>query len=191
LHWLSFKEIDLVPIIKINLLPPEEVAKIKATSRLVVVGTTGTIVGVLFFSLFLGVNIKTIALNRTLTAQKKELEKYRPIIEKWESIKRLKEDLKKKINLRNRLRKKQAFYPTLLAELNDQIPKTVWLSALKITNSNVNMNGYALANADVFTLLTNLNSLPYLNQINLEYTQSGEVEGKQIITFRITCSIRQ
>ncbi|MFH1612405.1 MAG: PilN domain-containing protein [bacterium] len=178
-------------MIKINLLTPEEISKQKNFAKIIMISTSLIILGIFFLFISFAISIKVANLNKLVIEQKQELERYQPIIRKCEEMKKIRDEALNKVEIRNNLRKKQEIWPKMLEYINNNVPETVWLTLCDIGyNKTKNrdegrIDGYAFSNMAICSFVKNLTQIPYFNNIKLISTQSGQVEEKKIISFKI------
>lgn len=178
-------------MIKINLLPLEQKLKQQKLTKIVMLSVGLIIIGIFFLSLSFIISIKLANLSKLVIGQKQELEKYQPIIQKCEQMKKTRDEAFEKVEIRNNLRKKQEVWPKLLEFINNNVPETVWLTLCDIgynkdkQRDEGRIDGFAFSNMAICSFVKNLNQIPYFNNIRLISTQSGQVEEKKIISFKI------
>ena len=107
---------------------------------------------------------KQTRLTDSVTNTKKELTLYKQKNEEIKTIRKKLQDLEMRQNVIKDL-EKQRFLPVhILDELTGEIvPERMWLISLKISGSQMDVDGIALDNNTVAKFITNLEGMPKLN----------------------------
>jgi type IV pilus assembly protein PilN len=138
---------------------------------------------------------KQTRLTANVTDTKKELALYKLKNEEIKEIRKKLQDLEMRQNVIKDL-EKQRFEPVhILDELTEEIvPERMWLTRLKISVNQMDVDGIALDNNTVANFLTNLEGLPKLNEnqspmyekVRLNRLQQEEIRNINMKKFEIS-----
>ena len=138
---------------------------------------------------------KQTRLTANVTDTKKELALYKLKNEEIKEIRKKLQDLEMRQNVIKDL-EKQRFEPVhILDELTGEIvSERMWLTQLKITDNQMDVDGIALDNNTVANFLTNLEGLPKLNdqqspmyeKVRLNKLQQEEIRNLNMKKFEIS-----
>jgi len=175
-------------MIKINLLPVRA-AKKKETAKqqlMIFIFALIVFVGVAFlvYSYEL-IKIRTITQDNERST--KEIQRLKTIIGEIDNIKKLQDEVKKKLDILNRLRKEKTGPAIRLAKLSDATPEKVWLTKYVENGVNVAISGTAFNEDLIAAFMRNLQTSDAYANVELlvsEQVDSGGVKAKK---FEISC----
>ena len=175
-------------MIKINLLPVRA-AKKKETAKqqlMIFIFALIVFVGVAFlvYSYEL-IKIRTITQDNERST--KEIQRLKTIIGEIDNIKKLQDEVKKKLDILNRLRKEKTGPAIRLAKLSDATPEKVWLTKYVENGVNVAISGTAFNEDLIAAFMRNLQTSDAYANVELlvsEQVDSGGVKAKK---FDISC----
>ena len=138
---------------------------------------------------------KQTRLTTNVTDTKKELALYKQKNEEIKEIRQKLQDLEMRQNVIKDL-EKQRFLPVhILDELTGEIvAERMWLTSLKITGNQMDVDGIALDNNTVAKFITNLEGMPKLNdtqspmyeRVRLNKLQQEQIRNINMKSFEIT-----
>jgi type IV pilus assembly protein PilN len=111
-------------------------------------------------------------------------------IGKLEELKALKEQVKKKLDVLNQLRKNKTGPAQRLATLSDSVPKQLWLTSYSESNSNIKISGLAYNEELIATFMRALEASIDYTAVELVVSEQKELNGVKLKHFDITCKLR-
>lgn len=179
-------------MIKINLLPVRA-AKKKETAKqqlLIFVIALAAVVtmAVLIYSYEL-IKIKTT--RDEITRSEKELQRLKTVIGEIDNIKKLQDEVKKKLDILNRLRKEKTGPAIRLAKLSEATPEKVWLTKYAENGANVSLAGIAFNEDLIAAFMRNLQASDEFINIELLVSEQVEISGVKAKKFDISCTLNQ
>lgn len=112
-----------------------------------------------------------------------ELERLKPIREKYNRYEKRKELLERKIALITELKKKQAVPVHMLDQISRNLPDFLWLNALSANNNRITITGKATTYNAVSSFYKNLTSSGYFADVTLGKT----FEVPEGVSFSMSC----
>ena len=176
-------------MIKINLLPVRA-AKKKETAR------QQLIVICLAFAVYIGATlllysyemIKIKTTKDDVARSEIELKRLKTVIGEIDNIKKLQDEVKKKLDILNRLRKEKTGPAIRLAKLSDATPEKVWLTRYTEADGKVSISGIAYNEDLIAAFMRNLQASDEYATIELLVSEqialSGGVKAKK---FDLSC----
>lgn len=177
-------------MIRINLLPVRRTQQQQSLHRQLAIG-----VGAIGLSLLL-----SIIWDYSLSSRQDELQK--EIAEKQQAIKKLdqtigtvneytktKEELKKKLDIIEQLKKGKTGPVRAMDDLATDIPDRVWLTELTEQAKSVSIKGLAIDHEDVSALMKALQKSKYFSNIVLGFSKATKKPGGTVYEFLITCQV--
>ena len=175
-------------MIKINLLPVRA-AKKKETAKqqisILVISAVG--VALIVLSFFSVTQAKVNAAKDEIQSSEKELQALKAKIGEIDNIKKLQEEVKKKLEVLNRLRKEKAGPATRLAKLSDATPEKLWLTKYAESNEGVAIAGVAYSEELIAEFIRNLQASKEFVNIELILSEQLETGGVKAKRFELTC----
>ncbi|MBI1920895.1 MAG: PilN domain-containing protein [Geobacter sp.] len=177
-------------MIRINLLPVRA-AKKKETAKqqLSILGLS--IVGVLliFAVLYLTMLAKISTAKDEISRADSELQQLKTKIGEINNIKKLKDDVQKKLDVLNRLRKGKTGPALRLAALSDAVPEKLWLTSYSEGEDSVKLGGIAFSEELIATFMRNLEASEHYAGVELIVSEQVEIAGVKGKKFEITCKL--
>ncbi|ANA40054.1 MULTISPECIES: PilN domain-containing protein [Geobacter] len=178
-------------MVRINLLPVRT-SKKKETARqqmaillvsvLVVLG-----VGLGLFG-YAQAKIKTA--KSDISGAESELQRLKGKIGELENIKKLKDDVTKKLDVLAQLRKEKTGPVRRLATLSDATPEKLWLTKYSENGPNVSIGGIAVDEDLIAAFMRNLQQTDDYTNVELVVSEQTEVGGVKAKRFELTCAIK-
>jgi type IV pilus assembly protein PilN len=177
-------------MIKINLLPVRA-AKKKETAKQQV------FVFCLALALFAGMAfliysyelIKIKTTRDDISRSEKEVQRLKTVIGEIDNIKKLQDDVKKKLDILNRLRKEKTGPAIRLARLSDATPEKVWLTKYAESGANVSIAGIAFNEDLIAAFMRNLQASDEFVNVELLVSEQVEYSGVKAKKFDISCML--
>jgi type IV pilus assembly protein PilN len=106
-----------------------------------------------------------------------------------ENIKRLQDEVKKKLDVLNQLRKDKAGPANRLAKLSEATPDKLWLIKYSESGSSVSLAGIAYNEELIAEFMRNLQATGYFTNVELLVSQQAELGGVKAKQFELSCMI--
>ena len=131
-------------MIKINLLPVR-VSKKKETAiqQLVVAGVAVVVIALIVTSLYIFKRVQIATAQENITSANNKISELKVKIGKLEELKTLKEQVRKKLEVLDQLRKNKTGPAQRLAALSDLTPEQLWLTGYSESGQDVKISGIA------------------------------------------------
>jgi type IV pilus assembly protein PilN len=178
-------------MIKINLLPVRA-AKKKESARYQFSVLTLSIVAVSLVCL--GAYLMTLAKISTakdeISKSEQEIEALKRKIGEIDNIKKVQEEVKKKLDILGQLRRDKTGPAMRLAELSDAVPDKVWLTKYTESGGKISLAGIAYNEDLIAELMRNLQATKYFTNIELLVSEQIDLNGMKAKRFEISCALK-
>jgi Tfp pilus assembly protein PilN len=143
---------------------------------------------------------RTAAVRGEIRACAADITAQRPTLEKIESCRNEEAALKPKLSLLADCREETLSWHAICCSLSRRISPEIWLTGLDIEDSRANglmggkmlkINGVAFSHAGVGRTMMGLSRIPEFESVDLESTQRVELEGEQLLSFRLVAQLPQ
>ena len=178
-------------MIKINLLPVRATKK-KETAKqqlFIFVFSLGAflVLAVAVYSMEL---IKIKSAKDDIAKSDKEIQRLKTVIGEIDTIKKLQDEVKKKLDVLNLLRQEKTGPATRLAKLSDATPEKLWLTKYAENNGNVSISGIAFNEELIAAFMRNLQATDEFISVELQVSEQVELSGVKAKKFDITCVLK-
>ena len=179
-------------MIKINLLPLRA-SKKKETIRQQVSILALSVIGVLV----IGLSVYALLLNKINTTKaqiessQSELQSLKAKIGAIDNIKKLQEDVKKKLDVLNKLRREKSGPASRLAALSDAVPEKLWLTRYAESGGNVSVSGVAVNEELIALFMKNLQASGAFNNVELQVSEQADVSGMKAKRFDLMFQVKE
>lgn len=178
-------------MLRINLLPVKVKQRQHAVARQLILG--GSVLGVIFLGLSAHYifAIESPDEIRTLVDKyQSEIATYDRLIGKGGKQKKVKGDLKRKVQVINQLKRNKSGPVRLLEQLSLLVPKKLWISSmdqktLDPFNHEITLTGLALSNEVIADFWGKLQDSPYFKEVNLVKSSMSASKGITTQSFNI------
>jgi type IV pilus assembly protein PilN len=178
-------------MIRINLLPVRAIKK-KETAKqqiFILVFSVGALLAI-GIAVFTVLQTKIITTKSEIQRSEKELQQLKTKIGEIENIKKLQDEVKKKLDVLNQLRKDKAGPANRLAKLSEATPDKLWLTKYAESGNNVSLAGTAYTEELIAEFMRNLQATDYFTNVELLVSQQIEISGVKAKHFELSCQIR-
>lgn len=178
-------------MIKINLLPVRATKKKESAKQQLLI----FIVTLVAF-LAVAMAVYSVTLIRIKSAKNdieksdQEIQRLKKVIGEIDNIKKLKEEVKKKLDVLNRLRKEKTGPAIRLAKLSEATPEKLWLTKYVESGTNISIAGIAFNEELIAAFLRNLQSSGEFANVELQVSEQVELSGVKAKKFDISCSLQ-
>lgn len=178
-------------MIKINLLPVRA-AKKKETA---VQQITIFIIGLFFvlaviLTLYFVKRLQITDTKNDIATANAKINELKSKIGKLEELKTLKEQVKKKLDVLNQLRKNKTGPAQRLATLSDCAPDQLWLTSYSENNSDIKISGLAFNEELIANFMRSLEESVGYTGVELVVSEQKESDGVKYKRFDIVCKLR-
>ncbi|HEY6871489.1 MAG TPA: PilN domain-containing protein [Geobacteraceae bacterium] len=178
-------------MIKINLLPVRA-AKKKETAKqqlaiFVVSLVTVVALAAAAYSMEL---VKIKSAKDDIDKSEKEVQRLKTVIGEIDNIKKLQDEVKKKLEVLNHLRQEKTGPALRLAKLSDATPDKLWLTKYSENNGIVSISGVAVNEELIAEFLRNLQASNDFVNVELQVSEQTEISGIKAKKFDIACVLK-
>lgn len=177
-------------MIKINLLPVRATKKKESAKQqaYIFVIALAAYVG-LGFLLYSYEMIKIKTTKEDINRSTQEVQRLKTVIGEIDNIKKLKEEVKKKLDILNRLRKEKTGPAIRLAKLSEATPEKVWLTRYSENGNQVSISGVAFNEDLIANYMRNLQASDDFTNVELLVSEQVELSGVKLKRFDISCML--
>lgn len=177
-------------MIRINLLPVRAAKKKEtALQQGVVLGAGILLVLVIVLGLWL-LRIGQISrLNKEIVAAKARISELEQKIGKLNSLKKLRDEVKKKLDVLAQLRRNKTGPASRLASLSDITPDQLWLESYRESGVGIKISGLAFSEELIAQFIRALEDSPEFEKVELVVSEQKEVAGTKLKRFELTFNI--
>lgn len=178
-------------MLKINLLPIRATKK-KETARQQLYIFVFSLVAflVLAAAVYSMELIKIKTAKDDIEKSNKEIQRLKNIIGEIDNIKKLQDEVKKKLDVLNRLRQEKTGPATRLAKLSDATPERLWLTKYSEGDGKVSISGIAFNEELIAAFMRNLQATNEFINVELQVSEQVELSGVKAKKFDIACVLK-
>ena len=178
-------------MIKINLLPVRAAKKKEVVQQQLVILVISLLGMLLICAAVYGatyLKIKTV--KNEIASSEQELEQLKKKIGEIDNLKKLQAEVKKKLDVLEKLRTEKSGPANRLAKLSSAVPEKLWLTKYVESGANVAISGVALNEDLIADFMRNLLSSNEFTNIELLVSEQVETAGVKTKKFDLTCVIK-
>lgn len=178
-------------MVRINLLPVRS-SKKKETARqqLAILGVSALLVLVAGLGLYVYAQAKIKATKEEIARAESDLKQLKGKIGELENIKKLKDEVTKKLDVLSQLRKGKTGPVRRLATLSDSTPEKLWITKYAESGERVTIGGIALDEDLIATFMRNLQGSEDFTNVELVVSEQTDVGGVKAKRFELTCALK-
>ncbi|HPC82677.1 MAG TPA: PilN domain-containing protein [Thermoanaerobaculaceae bacterium] len=120
-----------------------------------------------------------------IAVNQKEFERLKPIIDEVEEFKKKNAELKRKIEVIEKLKQDQQGPVRIMDEVSKALPDLLWLDSLNLSGNTITIRGQALNENAVANFISNLGSSPFFQEPALNIMRQ---DAKGVFTFDLACT---
>lgn len=180
-------------MIKINLLPYVEKKKVADVKRQVIIILSSFVVFLLIIaSLHIHVARSISKLEKEIEVAENQLRVLTRLTGNLEKFKNDKIILKKKLAIIENLEKSRLDPVLFLDDLAMMVPeKSVWLTALSESGTNLKMDGVAKDNSTIADFMRNLERSQFIKSVDLISSKQIVISGIRLKEFTLLCTMKK
>jgi type IV pilus assembly protein PilN len=177
-------------MVRINLLPvrtnkKQETAKQQILIFILVV--SGCLVAcAVLYSLTLA---KIATTKEEIVKSEKEISALKVKIGEIDNIKKLQDEVRRKLDVLNQLRKNKTGPAIRLAHICDAVPERVWLTKYTENSESIAMAGVAYNEELIADFMRNLLATGDFSNVELQFSEQYEVVGVKAKRFELSCAL--
>ena len=178
-------------MIRINLLP-HRASKKKETALqqivifcVVIVASAAIVMSLYFFT-----RVQVTKTKNDITVANAKINELKAKIGKLEELKTLKEQVKKKLDVLDQLRKNKTGPAQRLATLSDTTPNQLWLTVYSEAGENIKISGVAYSEELIAQYMRALEASADFNNVELVVSEQAEVAGTKLKKFDVTMKLK-
>ena len=174
-------------MIRINLLPVRA-AKKKETAfqQLIIAGASVLVVLAIVAALWLVKLGQISGTQNDITAANAKIAELKSKIGKLDEIKKLKDEVKKKLDVLAQLRKDKTGPATRLATLSDVTPDQLWLEKYKENGKDITISGLASNEELIAQFIRALEVSPEYEKVELVVSEQKDISGNKLKRFDLS-----
>lgn len=177
-------------MIRINLLPVRAAKKKEtALQQLFIAGASFLVILVVIISLWLVKLGQISGTQNDINAANAKISELKTKIGKLDEIKKLKDEVKKKLDVLAELRKNKTGPATRLATLSDVTPDQLWIESYRETGTDIKISGMAYNEELIAQFIRALEASPEYEKVELIVSEQKDVSGVKLKHFDLIFKI--
>lgn len=177
-------------MIRINLLPVRAAKKKEtALQQLFIAGSSILIVLAVVVALWLIKLGQISGTQNDINAANAKISELKTKIGKLDEIKKLKDEVKKKLDVLSQLRKNKTGPATRLATLSDVIPDQLWIESYRESGGDIKIGGLAYNEELIAQFIRALEASPEYEKVELIVSEQKDMNGVKLKHFDLTFRI--
>lgn len=178
-------------MVRINLLPVRTSRKKETAKQQIAILLVSVLVILgLGLGLFGYAQAKIKAAKNDISGAESELKRLKGKIGELENIKKLKDEVTKKLDVLTQLRKEKTGPVRRLATLSDATPEKLWLTKYSESGASVSIGGIAVDEDLIAAFMRNLQQTDDYTNVELIVSEQTEIGGVKAKRFELTCVIK-
>jgi type IV pilus assembly protein PilN len=178
-------------MIRINLLPVRATKKKETAKQMLFVFVVSLVallvLAAAVYSMEL-VKIKTA--KDDIETSNKEIQRLKSVIGEIDNIKKLHDEVKKKLDVLTRLRQEKTGPATRLIKLSEATPEKLWLTKYTESAGNVSISGTAFNEELIAEFMRNLQATGEFTNVELQVSEQVELSGVKAKKFDLVCALK-
>jgi type IV pilus assembly protein PilN len=177
-------------MIKINLLLVRGAKKKETVKQQIIILILFLVVTVVIMGgIYLYLLGKISSTKTSITKAEGEIQQLKAKIGQIDTIKKLQEDVRKKLDVLNQLRVGKTGPVKRLAALSDAVPDKVWITRYSETGESVSIGGIAYTEELIADFMRNLEASRQFSTVELLVSEQVDVSGIKAKRFDLTCKL--
>jgi type IV pilus assembly protein PilN len=173
-------------MIKINLLPIRAARK-KETAKQQVIIFVLSVLGVVVIALaiYFLINLKIVSTKNEISRSESEIQELKAKIGKINDLKKLQQEVRKKLDVLILLRKGKVGPVNRLLTLSDSAPDKLWLTKYAENGNDVSISGVAFNEELIAVYMRNLEASPDYETVELIVSEQMDMKGIKVKKFEL------
>jgi len=173
-------------MIRINLLPVRAAKKKETALQQIFIAATSVVaVLIIILALWLVKLGQISGTQNDITAANAKISELKNKIGKLDQIKKLKDEVKKKLDVLAELRKNKTGPATRLATLSSVTPDQLWLEKYKENGRDISISGLAFNEELIAQFIRALEASPEYEKVDLVVSEQKDINGNKLKRFDI------
>lgn len=178
-------------MIKINLLPVRAAKKKETAMQQISIFCFGLVlVAAVIMAMYFVKRLQISDTKNDINTANNTITVLKSKIGKLEELKSVKEQVKKKLDVLNQLRKNKTGPAQRLVTLSNSVPDQLWLTSYAENNADVKISGLAYNEDLIASFMRSLEASPDYSGVELVVSEQKEANGVKLKRFDITCKLR-
>lgn len=178
-------------MVRINLLPVRASKKKEtAKQQMAILAVSALIVLLAGLGLYVYAQAKIKATKAEIEKSESDLQQLKSKIGELENIKKLKDDVTKKLDVLGQLRKGKTGPVRRLATLSDATPEKLWITKYTESGTGVSIGGIALDEDLIASFMRHLQGSEDFTNVELVVSEQTEIDGVKAKRFELTCALK-
>jgi len=178
-------------MVRINLLPVRTSKRQEsAKQQLAILGVCALLVLVAGLGSYVYAQARIKATREEIARAESDLKQLKGKIGELENIKKLKDEVTKKLDVLAQLRKGKTGPVRRLATLSDSTPEKLWITKYAESGERVTIGGIALDEDLIATFMRNLQGSEDFTNVELVVSEQTDVGGVKAKRFELTCGLK-
>ena len=174
-------------MIRINLLPVRAAKKKETALQQIFIAASSVVaVFIVILALWLVKLGQISGTQNDITAANAKISELKNKIGKLDQIKKLKDEVKKKLDVLAELRKNKTGPATRLSTLSSVTPDQLWLEKYKENGRDISISGLAFNEELIAQFIRALEASPEYEKVDLVVSEQKDVSGNKLKRFDIT-----
>lgn len=179
-------------MIRINLLPVRAAKKKEtAIQQLAIAGISfGLVLAIILVMFFIKLG-QISGTKNDITAANAKIAELKSKIGKLDELKKLKDDVKKKLDVLAELRKNKSGPAQRLATLSDSTPDQLWLESYKEAGDTIKIAGLAMNEELIAQYIRALEASADYERVDLVVSEQKDLSGTKVKRFELTLQLER
>ena len=178
-------------MIRINLLPVRAAKKKEtAVQQIAIFCVMIVLILAVVLTMYFVKRLQISDTKNDISTANNKISELKTKIGKLEELKALKEQVKKKLDVLNQLRKNKTGPAHRLATISDSTPDQLWLTSYAENASEIKISGIALNEELIANFMRSLEASTDYMGVELVVSEQKETDGVKYKRFDITCKLR-
>jgi len=178
-------------MIKVNLLPTKKQKKQKPVPTFLIYTILLTIVtGLVVAYLTYFYSSRLSDREAKVRENDRKITELKAKIQAVEDFERLNKTFQQRKDIIEELGRNKSLPAKILDEISTQLPLGVWLTAMDVKGSDINLSCTAFSNTDVVNYVNNLKNSKLFTEVYLQESVQAKTKETSVYTFRLTFKVK-
>ncbi|HWI41637.1 MAG TPA: PilN domain-containing protein [Verrucomicrobiae bacterium] len=178
-------------MIRINLLPAKVSRKHETAKKQIAIFACSIALAVGSMSTLYAVTLTAIAKKKTeISAAETEIAQLKKKIGEIDNLKKVQEEVKKKLDILAQLRKGKSGPVERMLALSDSVPERLWITSYTEAGTGLKVDAVAYNEDLIADFIRKLESTKNYGRVELVVSEQAAIAGTTVKKFSITCSLK-